>query len=138
MQTSTLIDTNIFIDLFQGGPTSHWSLDALERVGGDAPLLINPTIWAEIGGHFASETELDAAFDDLPIEKEQLPFGAAFLAGQAHLAYRLAGGTRERTLPDFLIGAHALHGGYRLLTRDAARYRTYFPSLTLIAPDTHP
>nr|WP_289852295.1 type II toxin-antitoxin system VapC family toxin [Mesorhizobium liriopis] len=123
--------------MFQGGPASYWSLDALERVGSDAPLLMNPIVWAEIGAHFASEAELETAFDDLPIEKVQLPFAAAFLAGQAHLFYRRAGGTRERTLPDFLIGAHALHGGYRLLTRDAARYRTYFPTLTIIAPETH-
>ncbi|GGD94392.1 hypothetical protein GCM10011390_11450 [Aureimonas endophytica] len=70
--------------------------------------------------------------------REPFPFAAAFAAGRAHRVYRERGGRRERTLPDFLIGAHALVAGHRLLTRDAARYRAYFPTLDIIAPDTHP
>lgn len=70
--------------------------------------------------------------------REPIPMEAAFLAGKAHYRYRRQGGERERTLPDFLIGAHALVQGHRLLTRDARRYRTYFPELDIIAPDTHP
>ncbi|HJU16851.1 MAG TPA: hypothetical protein VJ770_10315 [Stellaceae bacterium] len=60
---------------------------------------------------------------------------AAFLAGKSFLAYRRGGGTKRSPLPDFFIGAHAAVAGYRLMTRDAARYRTYFPKLALIAPD---
>ena len=55
-----------------------------------------------------------------------------------HRKYRRSGGLRERVLPDFLIGAHAAVKSYRILTRDAARYRTYFPDVDIIAPDTHP
>jgi predicted nucleic acid-binding protein len=57
-----------------------------------------------------------------------------FLAGQALLAYRRRGGQRRSPLPDFYIGAHAAVRGYRLLTRDSARYRTYFPTVEVIAP----
>jgi hypothetical protein len=67
-------------------------------------------------------------------EREQLPYQAGFLAGKAFLAYRGLGGQRRSPLPDFYIGAHAAVRGYRLLTRDAARYRTYFPSVEVIAP----
>jgi hypothetical protein len=69
------------------------------------------------------------------IEREALPFEAAFLAGKCFLAYRRRGGAKLSPLPDFFIGAHAAVAGYRLLTRDARRYRTYFPALALIAPD---
>jgi predicted nucleic acid-binding protein len=70
----------------------------------------------------------------ITFEREPLPFGAAFLAGKAFLAYRRQGGTKQSLLPDFLIGAHAAVAGYSLLTRDTARYRTYYPRLRLIAP----
>jgi predicted nucleic acid-binding protein len=70
--------------------------------------------------------------------RDDIPYEAAYLAGRAHISYRARGGSRDRTLPDFLIGAHAAVKGYRLLTRDQARYRSYFPNLTIIAPDTHP
>ena len=68
-------------------------------------------------------------------EREPIPYEAAFLAGKAYLAYRRRGGARRSPLPDFLIGAHAAVSSDRLLTRDSARYRAYFPKLSLIAPD---
>jgi predicted nucleic acid-binding protein len=68
-------------------------------------------------------------------ERAAIPYAAAFLAGKCFLAYRRKGGTKRTPLPDFFIGAHAAVAGYRLMTRDAVRYRTYFPTLSLIAPD---
>jgi predicted nucleic acid-binding protein len=69
------------------------------------------------------------------LDREAIPYEAAFLAGKCFLVYRQRGGTKQSPLPDFFIGAHAAVAGYRLLTRDAARYRSYFPRLPLIAPD---
>lgn len=63
-----------------------------------------------------------------------LPFEAAFLTGQCFLTYRKRGGTRPTPMPDFYIGAHAALAGLTLLTRDARRYRDYFPTLRVIAP----
>lgn len=59
---------------------------------------------------------------------------AAFLAGKAFLAHRRRGGARPAPLPDFYIGAHAAIEQLSLLTRDAARYRTYFPKLVILSP----
>ena len=68
------------------------------------------------------------------MERLALPWEAAFLAGKVFIRYRARGGARTRPLPDFFIGAHAAVAGLTLLTRDARRYREYFPKLKLIAP----
>ena len=138
MKTSTLIDTNILVDVWGSPrPWRDWSRSALVRCRAEGALLINAIVWSEVAPSLDSD-RLAAYADELDIEKENLPFDAAYEAGLAHARYRQAGGARERTLPDFLIGAHARQGGHRLLTRDPARYRTYFPSLDIISPDTHP
>lgn len=91
-------------------------------------------IYAETSIQFASPEEFDETFPDVSFKREPLPYAAAFLAGRAHLAYRRRGGVRTSPLPDFYIGAHAAVSGFRILTRDANRYRTYFPTVDLIAP----
>lgn len=100
-------------------------------------LVINPVVWSEIAPLIRYETTLEEMSSALAIERKPLPWAAAFLAGLAHSKYRQAGGSRERTLPDFLIGAHAAVSAYRLLTRDPGRYRSYFPDVEIVAPDTH-
>jgi predicted nucleic acid-binding protein len=99
-------------------------------------VFINPIIYAEIAPAFRSETELEEWISD-PESKFHLvglPFSAAWPAAQAYKRYRKAGGARTSILPDFYIGAHAQVEGLTVITRDAARYRTYFPSVELIAP----
>lgn len=78
--------------------------------------------------------ELDAALPSTYFRRLPLPWEAAFLAGKCFLDYRRKGGRKRSPLPDFYIGAHAEVGGMTLLTRDAARYNTYFPALRIIAP----
>ena len=75
-----------------------------------------------------------AAFQEWPLERLALPYDAAWPAARAFAEYRRRGGTRTSPLPDFYIGAHAETEGHTLLTRDPARYRTYFPSVPLICP----
>jgi predicted nucleic acid-binding protein len=136
--TSVLVDTNILVDVFHGGAASAWSKEALVQLGSTGTLAVNQIIWSEISAGFSNEAELGEALAGLPLDRLSISYEAAFLAGQAHIVYRARGGGRDRTLPDFLIGAHATADGLTLLTRDAGRYRTYFPDLKIIAPDTHP
>ena len=135
----TLVDSNVLIDVLADDPKwVDWSLDQLDRLGREAALVINPLILAELSPRFERAADLESALAGLPLKREALPWDAAFLAGQAFRAYRSAAGAttgRARSpLPDFYIGAHALVSGLRLLTRDAKRYRSYYPKLDIISP----
>ncbi|HXQ66359.1 MAG TPA: type II toxin-antitoxin system VapC family toxin [Alphaproteobacteria bacterium] len=134
--TAILIDSNVLLDLMTEDPRwFSWSAAAVERVADRFRLVINPVIYAEVSLRYSRIEDLDAALPKAMFEREAIPYAAAFLAGKSFLAYRRRGGTKRSPLPDFFIGAHAAIAGYRLLTRDAARYRSYFPRLPLIAPD---
>ena len=131
----TLVDSCVLIDVLANDPQwADWSLDQLERCAADAPLLINPLIVAELSPRFERANDLEAALAGLPLVREALPWDAAFLAGQAFKVYRQSAGTKTSPMPDFYIGAHALVGNLQLLSRDAARYRSYFPTLGIVAP----
>jgi predicted nucleic acid-binding protein len=132
---SVLVDSNVLIDVMQGGAWADWSTQALARVADHEPVAINQIIYAEVAVGFASIEELDEALARTLLEREDLPWQAGFVAARAFLTYRRRGGARSSPLPDFYIGAHALVAGHRLLTRDAGRYRGYFPTLELIAPN---
>ncbi|WP_105400240.1 type II toxin-antitoxin system VapC family toxin [Neorhizobium sp. T7_12] len=137
--TSVLIDTNVFIDVFgPDNPFKEWSSNMLVSLKAETQFILTPIVWAELASMAPSEEKLMLLLSKLNLAREMLPFTAAYRAGLAHMQYRKAGGLRERTLPDFLIGAHAAVRSHRLLTRDAARYRAYFPSLDIISPETHP
>ena len=130
-----LVDSNVLLDvLTEDRSWLAWSSETLARCADDGPLVINPLIYAEVSIGFDRIEELDDALDAAIFQRRPLPWEAAFLAGKCFLRYRRRGGTRSSTLPDFYIGAHALVEGLTLVTRDAMRYRTYFPRLPLVAP----
>ncbi len=130
-----LIDSNVLLDVFTESPLWwSWSSAALREAADRASLVVNPIIYGEVSVRFSSMEELDVLLAKSDLVREPVPYAAAFLAGKAFLDYRRRGGVRRSPLPDFFIGAHAAVARYELLTRDPARYRTYFPSVTLIAP----
>ena len=134
--TPVIVDSNVLLDVVTADPTwGAWSSRSLERAADESILVINALIYAEVSIGFASIEALEEALPPDLYRREHLPYEAAFLAGKAYLRYREVGGARRSPLPDFYIGAHAAVAGYRLLTRDQTRYRTYFPTLELIAPD---
>ena len=130
-----LADANVLLDVSTDDPRwRRWSERALEDALCQGPVSINPLIYAEMALDFASSMDLDRWLRGLEIEKRALPFEAAFPASRAFLRYRRAGGARRSPLPDFYIGAHAAVSDLTLLTRDANRYRSYFPSVRLVTP----
>ncbi|HYD69596.1 type II toxin-antitoxin system VapC family toxin [Azospirillum sp.] len=131
----TLVDTNVLLDLITDDPNwADWSVRQLEAATRNGPLIINDVIYAELSIRFADLDDLEAMLEDAGLVVSPIPRPALFLAGKAFQRYRAAGGTRTGVLPDFFIGAHAAAASLPLLTRDAQRYRTYFPTVTLILP----
>jgi predicted nucleic acid-binding protein len=131
----TLVDSNVLLDLLQRDAAwGDWSRRAVEACADAGDLGINAIVYAEVSSGFRAVEEVELAFPESYFRRLPIPMEAAFLAGKAFLDYRPRGGTRASCLPDFFIGAHAAVAGARLLTRDASRYRTYFPTLELVAP----
>ncbi len=131
----TLIDTNILLDLFTDDPVwAEWSIRQLDAALVKGPLTINSVVYAELSVRFERIEDLNAVLDEAAISMVDIPRSALFLAGKVFQKYRAAGGSRSGVLPDFFIGAHAAVVGMPLLTRDVQRYRAYFPSVTLLAP----
>lgn len=135
MPHGTLIDSNVLLDILTEDRTwQDWSANALAHAAETGPLYINPLIYSEVSVRFTTVEALDDALPPRDYRRTPLPWAAAFLAGKVYLDYRRNRGTRSSTLPDFFIGAHAAVAELDLLTRDTGRYRTYFPTVTLIAP----
>ena len=132
---TTLVDTNVLFDyLSEDSEWFEWSAATIGDAAENGTLAINPIIFAEVSVRYDRVDDLERALPSDYFIRAPLPWDAAFLAAKAFERYRRRGGTKRSPLPDFFIGAHAGVTGMTLLTRDARRYRTYFPKLRIIAP----
>jgi hypothetical protein len=133
--SETLVDSSVLLDLLtEDREWFDWSSAAMESEAERSVLVIDPIIYAEVSIRFERIEVLDDALPPSMFRRDELPWEAAFLAGKCFLRYRRRGGARQSPLPDFYIGAHAAVTGMTLLTRDARRYRDYFPRLRVVAP----
>lgn len=133
---AVLADTNVLLDVATDDPEwADWSLRALDEASLDGPVLINDVIYAEFSIGYLRIEDVDRALSATGIERVEIPREALFLAGKAFQKYRQGGGSRAAVLPDFFIGAHAAVADIPLISRDKRRYRRYFPTLRLIAPE---
>jgi predicted nucleic acid-binding protein len=131
-----LVDTNVLVDVLEDDPQwAEWSIGQLRAQSQIHRLVISPIIYAELSLTFSTLEALDKALEMMMLPVIEIPKSALFLAGKAFLQHRRQGGTKQNVLSDFFIGAHAAVSGLPLLTRDTGRYRSYFPSVKIIAPD---
>jgi predicted nucleic acid-binding protein len=131
-----LVDTNVLLDVVEDDPQwADWSQSQLEAASLSDRLAINPVIYSELSIAFARVEELERLLGEAGLAVEEIPREALFLAGKAFVEYRRRKGTKHGVLPDFYIGAHAAVMQWPLLTRDAGRYRGYFPTVRLITPE---
>jgi predicted nucleic acid-binding protein len=129
-----LVDTNVIVDVITDDPTwADWSLAQLEANEADG-LTINPAIYAELSYGFAAPSGVDELLKQFGLAYQEIPRLGLFKAAKAYEQYRQRGGSRTNVLPDFFVGGHAEATGLHLLTRDVARFRTYFPSVALLCP----
>ena len=130
-----LVDTNVLVDVLQNDPQwADWSIAQLRAQAKLHALAINPVIYSEMSLSFSTLEALDEVVRTMALELREIPRPALFLAARAYLLYRRRGGSKGQVLPDFFIGAHAAVEGWPLLTRDASRFKTYFPTLEVVAP----
>jgi predicted nucleic acid-binding protein len=130
-----LVDTNVLVDILQNDPQwADWSIAQMRAQSSLHALVINPIIYAEVSLSFSTIEALDDVVGTLALELLEIPRPALFLAAKAFAQYRRRGGSKLQVLPDFFIGAHAAVEGWPLLTRDARRFKTYFPTLEVLAP----
>lgn len=130
-----LVDTNVLVDVLQDDPLwAEWSIKQLRAQSKIHELVINPVIYAEVSMSFTTIEALDDVVAGMQLVLREIPRPALFIAGKAFVQYRRQGGRRLQVLPGFFIGAHAAVQGWSLLTRDSRRYRSYFPTLEVVAP----
>jgi predicted nucleic acid-binding protein len=130
-----LVDTNVLLDIATNDPTwAGWSIENLDAASTIGPVVVNGVIYSEFSVGYERIEDVERLLADVDIGWAEIPRDALFLTGKAFQAYRRHGGSRTGVLPDFFIGAHAAVAGMTLLTRDASRYRSYFPSVRLVSP----
>lgn len=135
IRPATLVDSCVLLDVITGDQRwADWSAGQIASAMDAGRVVINPLIYAEVSVGYQTVEELEELLPADDYEREALPYLAGFAAGKAFLRYRRGGGDKRSPMPDFYIGAHAAVTGYRLLTRDVRRYRTYFPTIDIIAP----
>lgn len=129
------VDSCVLLDLFTDDPNwADWSENILDKYSQTNTLYINSIVYTELSIGFEKIEELEAALAELEIKVLEIPREALFLAGKVFLQYRRNKGTKNSPLPDFFIGAHAIVAQFDLITRDSAKYTTYYPQLKLIDP----
>ena len=134
-----LVDSNVILDIVtEDKKWFPWSSQALAKYAETHTLVINPIIYAEVSVGFDRIEDVEEVLPSAFFRRDPIPWEAAFLAAKCFLAYRRRRGKKSSPLPDFFIGAHAAVLGIPLLTRDIARYRTYFPKLKIITPGSYP
>ena len=130
-----IVDSCVYLDIFTQDPRwREWSERALADAANRGSVVLNSAIYAEISMRFKRIEDLESLLHQKVFEYRAIPREAAFLAGKCFVEYRRRGGQKSQPLPDFFIGAHAAIEGWDLVTRDAKRFKEYFPGLRLVCP----
>jgi predicted nucleic acid-binding protein len=128
-------DSSVLVDLIAGdGTDSAAAAEAVRQALRQGPVVLCEVALAELCTSLRGGSEVLQHLEDVGIAYSPLEPKAALRAGEMQRRYRQRGGSRSRTVADFLIGAHAMMQCDALITRDAGFYRAYFKGLKLLVP----
>ncbi len=131
----TLVDTNVWVDCIdEASPWHDWAMEQLQACSERSPLHVNIVIYTELLIPGPDLGALDALLDVYDTLRTPLPWASASLTAAAYSLYRQRGGSRQKPLPGFFIGAHAAVSNLSVLTRDPRPYKSHFARLEVIAP----
>ena len=128
------IDSSVLVDLLEGGPQADAAANALRQALHHGPVALSDVVLAEVCTAFKDGSQVLDELESAGLSYVPIEARAALRAGEMQRRYRHRGGQRERTVPDFLVGAHALLQCDALITRDDAFFRDYFKGLKVIVP----
>ena len=128
------LDSSVLIDLLGDGPRAEPAFHAISNALHHGPVVLCEVVLAEVCTAMKSGSDVLQKLEDAGLSYDAIESTAALRAGEMQRRYRQRGGRRERTIPDFLVGAHALLQCDALITFDAGFFRDYFKGLKLIVP----
>lgn len=134
------IDSSVLIDLLGGDTGAEAAEDCLRTALTRGPVVACDVVLSEVVSGLGFGAELLDALEGVGIVYSPIESRAAVRAGEMQRRYkerRKASGlipAGPRTVPDFLIGAHALLQCQALITRDQGFFRDYFKGLKVIVP----
>jgi len=128
------VDSSLLFDIVKGAPGAAAAQTSLEAALARGSLCVCAVVVAELGRYFAQEQDLRDFLAACQIDHDPLTMDAALEAARIMRSYARNKGPRERTAPDFLIGAHAIKQADALLTTDTGFFRHYFEGLSVISP----
>jgi hypothetical protein len=134
------IDSSVLIDLIGNDARAPAAEDALRRALAHGPVVACEVVIGELVAGLGHGSIVIDALEEAGIGFVPMELRSAVRAGEMQRRYKdrlrsgTAAATARRTVPDFLIGAHALLQCSGLITRDAGFFRDYFKGLKVIVP----
>jgi predicted nucleic acid-binding protein len=134
------LDSSVLIDLLGDDVQAEAAEASLRQALSRGPVVVCDVVVSEVVSGLGYGAQLLDTLEEAGITYSAVESRAAVRAGEMQRRYkerRRAGGlpaVGERTVPDFLIGAHALMQCTALITRDAGFFRDYFKGLKVIVP----
>ena len=128
------VDSSVLIEILIGAAQAEAAEAALRQALALGPVLVCDVVVAEVCSSLRDGDQSMQVLEDMGIRFSEVERKSAIRAGEMQRRYRSRGGTRLRTVPDFIVGAHALLQCSALITRDAGFFRDYFKGLKVIVP----
>lgn len=128
------VDSSVLIDLIGDGARAEAAAHSLRDALHHGPVVVCDVVLAEVCTALKQGSDVLGYLEGAGLGYNAIESKAALRAGEMQRRYRQRGGIRDRTVPDFLVGAHAMLQCNALITRDAGFFRDYFKGLRVIEP----